>query len=85
MSAITHLVPFLHKSLYGAEQGTVTSHRDQDFFQWIDFMAINLPIHLRKGLHQIWVTLTNQKIKLDIKNNIFDIRKYLKGLEFCEN
>lgn len=64
MAAISHLISFLHKSLNAAEQGTVTSHCDQDFFQWIDLMAINLPIHLRKGLHQIWVTLTNQEIKL---------------------
>lgn len=64
MTVITHLVPFLHKSLYGAEQGSVTSHCDQDFFQWIDLMAINLPIHLRKGLDQTWVTLTKQEIKL---------------------
>lgn len=61
VAALTHLVPFLHKSLYGAEEGTVTSHRDQDFFQWIDLPSINLPIHLRKGLHQIWVTLANQE------------------------
>lgn len=61
VAALTHLVSFLHESLYGAEEGTVASHRDKDFLQRIDFPSINLPIHLRKGLHQIWVTLTNQE------------------------
>lgn len=87
MTAITHLVPFLHKSLYGAKQGTVTSHRDQDFFQWIDLMAISLPIHLRKGLHQNWVTLTHQETKLVTEQTwwyIFGIRKYLRTkVLFC--
>lgn len=61
VAALTHLVPFLHESLYGAEEGAVASHRHQDFFKRIDLPSVNLPIHLRKGLHQIWVTLANQE------------------------
>lgn len=70
VAALTHLVPFLHKSLYGAEEGAVTSHRDQDFSQRIDLPSINLPIHLRKGLHQIRVTLTNQELSSYRKNTM---------------
>lgn len=64
VTAKPHLVPFLYKSLDGAEQRTISSHCDQDFFQWIDLLAINLPINQREGLYQIWVTLTNQEIQL---------------------
>lgn len=66
------LVPLVHQSLYGAEQGAVTSNRHQDFFQGVDLAAAHLPIDLREGAHQRRVALHVRREAQVVKAKKYD-------------